>query len=264
MLTDLADAARASGLPVVEEPGWRTRGHGGLAGPPQAIICHHTAGPTTGDAPSLRVVRDGRPDLAGPLAHLVLARSGTVHVVAAGLCWHAGATFQPWQSNAHAIGIEAEATGRDPWPDVQYKAYVRLCRALADHYDVPYARVLGHKEVASPAGRKIDPNFGMDAFRAAIADDGGAAPDTAPAAAALPTLRRGDTGPAVAALQRFLNAEPWRPPLPVLKPDGIFGPATVAVVRSAQEQCGVTGPDADGEIVGPRTNAAFASRGYGR
>lgn len=28
MLTDLADACRASGLRVLEEPGWRTRGHG--------------------------------------------------------------------------------------------------------------------------------------------------------------------------------------------------------------------------------------------
>jgi peptidoglycan hydrolase-like protein with peptidoglycan-binding domain len=48
----------------------------------------------------------------------------------------------------------------------------------------------------------------------------------------------------------------------VLKPDGDYGPKTVAVVRAAQEQCGVTGPDAVGTIVGPRTNRAFYARGY--
>ena len=168
-LTALADVVRAAGLATVEEPGWRTRGHGGLAVPaPAAIVLHHTAGPPTGDAPSLGVVRDGRPGLPGPLAQLVLARSGRVHVVAAGLCWHAGATWETWQSNAYSIGIEAEATGRAPWPPVQYDAYVRLARALADHYGVPYARVLGHKEVARPAGRKTDPNFDVAAFRAAL------------------------------------------------------------------------------------------------
>jgi peptidoglycan hydrolase-like protein with peptidoglycan-binding domain len=48
----------------------------------------------------------------------------------------------------------------------------------------------------------------------------------------------------------------------VLKPDGDYGPKTVAVVRAAQEQCGVTGPDAVGTPVGPRTKAAFWARGW--
>lgn len=78
----------------------------------------------------------------------------------------------------------------------------------------------------------------------------------------LPTLREGDKGPSVAALQRWSNAEPWNPPLPVLAPDGVYGPKTVAVVRAAQAQCGVTGPDADGTIVGPRTKRAFWERGF--
>jgi hypothetical protein len=78
----------------------------------------------------------------------------------------------------------------------------------------------------------------------------------------LPTLRQGDSGPAVASLQRFLNAEPWSPPLPALAPDGDYGPKTVAVVRAAQEQCGVTGPAAVGTPVGPRTKAAFWARGW--
>lgn len=168
MLTDLADACRKSGLPVVEQPGWRTRGHGQMSAV-RSIICHHTAGPAAGELPSLTTVRDGRPGLAGPLAQLMLGRSGTVYVIAAGLCWHAGVVFSPpTQGNAYAIGIEAEATGTAPWPPAQYAAYARLCRALVDHYGLAVDRVLGHKEVASPRGRKVDPNFDCQQFRAAV------------------------------------------------------------------------------------------------
>lgn len=169
MLTDLADAARKSGLTVVEQPGWRTRGHGQMSGV-RSVVCHHTAGPATGEIPSLNVVVNGRPGLPGPLSNLALGRSGTVYVVAAGLAYHAGVVFSPpTQGNAWAIGIEAEATGTAPWPPVQYAAYTRLCRALVDHYGLTVDRVLGHKEVASPLGRKVDPNFDMKQFRAAVA-----------------------------------------------------------------------------------------------
>ena len=168
MLTNLADVVRRSGLEVIEVPGWKTRGHGEMTAV-DAIINHHTAGPETGDFPSLATVRDGRPDLDGPLAQLGLGRSGRVWVIAAGVCYHAGATFQSWQNNWHAIGIEAEATGTDEWPDDQYEAYVRLNRALCDGYGVPVDRVLGHKEIAKPLGRKTDPNFDMGAMRRAVA-----------------------------------------------------------------------------------------------
>ena len=162
-LIDLADACRKSGLKVVERPGWQKRGHGPM-GAVRTIVCHHTAGPATGNAPSLGYIeRNG-------LAHIVLARDGTVYVVAAGLCHHAGVVKQATYGNAYAIGIEAEHVGTTPrWPAVQYAAYVRLCRALIDHYDLPVSRVLGHKEVCHPPGRKIDPTFPMPAFREAVA-----------------------------------------------------------------------------------------------
>jgi hypothetical protein len=62
-------------------------------------------------------------------------------------------------------------------------------------------------------------------------------------------------------LQRFLNAYNWRPALPLLPVTGNYLDGTRDVVRAAQAQCGVTGPDADGTSVGPRTSAAFAARG---
>lgn len=170
MLTDLVDACRKSGLKVVEVDGWRSRGHGPMASV-ETVACHHTATSkaAAGDYPSLRIVRDGRPGLPGPLAQLGLGRDGTVYVIAAGVCYHAGETFTRDQDNWHAIGIEAEHDGISPWPAAQVDAYARLCAALVKHYGLTVSRVQGHKEIAAPRGRKIDPNFDMDAFRARVA-----------------------------------------------------------------------------------------------
>lgn len=171
LLTDLADACRKSGLKVVEVDGWRSRGHGGLSAV-ETIVCHHTATSRAapGDYPSIDVVRNGRPGLPGPLAQLGLGRSGTVYVIAAGVSYHAGEVRDFSMDNWHAIGIEAEADGLSPWPAAQIDAYAGLCAALAKHYRLSVDRVMGHKEVCAPVGRKIDPNFDMDAFRAQVAN----------------------------------------------------------------------------------------------
>lgn len=169
MLTNLADVVRRSGLEVEEVAGWKTRGHGEFKSI-EAVIDHHTATPldVEGDYPTLKTVRDGRSDLAGPLAQLGLGRSGKVYVIAAGVAWHAGATFETWQDNWHAIGIEAEHDGLSPWPAVLYNAYIRLNRALIDGYGLSESRIRGHKEIAKPVGRKTDPNFSMDEMRARV------------------------------------------------------------------------------------------------
>jgi D-alanyl-D-alanine carboxypeptidase/Putative peptidoglycan binding domain len=62
-------------------------------------------------------------------------------------------------------------------------------------------------------------------------------------------------------LQRWLNRYAWKPALPLLPVTGNYGEQTAAVVKAAQRQCGITGPDADGTIVGPKTTAAFTARG---
>jgi hypothetical protein len=169
MLTDLAHVLRAAGLTVVEVPGWRTRGHGELVRV-DTIVCHHTAtsAKAAGNYPSLAIVRDGRSDLPGPLCNLGLGRDGTVYVVAASLAYHAGTVRQTTYGNAYSIGIEAEHDGISPWPPALLAAYARLCAVLAEHYQLPTSRVLGHKEVCAPVGRKTDPNTDMDAFRAAV------------------------------------------------------------------------------------------------
>lgn len=94
-----------------------------------------------------------------------------------------------------------------------------------------------------------------------------AAPTPAPPAAgfdpnSLRTLSYGMRNDAdVKDLQRFLNAFDWTPDLPLLPVTGNFLDQTAGVVAAVQRQVGITGPDANGRTVGPRTKAALAARG---
>jgi hypothetical protein len=174
MLTQLADVARRTGYPVVEVAGWKTRGRPGGMLQVQTVTCHHTAnGGAKGNYPSLRVVRDGREGLPGPLAQYGLGRDGTIYVIAAGRCNHAGVSRSSAYINSHAVGIEAEAIGvpgaKGDWPPAQMDSYHRLCRALVDEFgSVEVKDVRGHKETCAPEGRKSDPSFDMAAFRAMV------------------------------------------------------------------------------------------------
>lgn len=182
----LPDVLSAAGLVVQPVPGWQNRGHGD-EGSVRGVICHHTCGPLHGEMLDLNVIRDGRPDLEGPLAQLALGRTGIFHVVSAGKCYHAGRGA--WQGitdgNSHFIGIEAENTGEtkgpraDTWPDVQMDAYARGCAAILNHIGAGVDMCIGHKEWALPKGRKDDPNFEMGLFRSNVAKFMGRAP-TAP------------------------------------------------------------------------------------
>jgi hypothetical protein len=101
-----------------------------------------------------------------------------VVLLASGLANHAGtATI----SSDQAWGIEATGpiptgnTGPDAFPN--YQAYVTLVAAIRLHHGWGSGRVLAHKEIARPDGRKRDPDFGdpppapytdMDRFRAQV------------------------------------------------------------------------------------------------
>lgn len=163
MLTNLAGILRSAGLRVQEQPGWQTRGHGGFKGV-RGVLWHHTAGPKSGNYPSLNIVQNGRPGLEGPLANLGLARDGTWIVIAAGVAWHAGtgsyAGIPANEGNYYLIGVEAENTGTgEPWSAAQLDAYRRGTAALLKAYGLRFDRCIGHKEWAP--GRKIDP-YGLD------------------------------------------------------------------------------------------------------
>jgi hypothetical protein len=251
-LTWLPATLLNAGLKVAEQPGWRDRGHGDV-GTIRGVMVHHTAGPRNGNMPSLGVITEGRPDLAGPLANLGLGRDGTFYVVAAGRAFHAGPGN--WQGitsgNSSFIGIEAEnqGTDADPWPDVQLDALRRGIAAILAAIGANAVMCCGHKEYALPLGRKIDPSFDMPGFRAQVAAIMGGtapAPSLIPAmdAGNRPTLRRGSRGPLVEEIQRKLNIVPA---------DGDFGPATEAAIREFQRNNALV-PDG---IFGPRSWAAL-------
>jgi hypothetical protein len=80
---------------------------------------------------------------------------------------------------------------------------------------------------------------------------------------ALATLTYGmRSDPRVAAFQRLSNAYNWRPELPVVPATGNYLDQTKDLVRRIQAQVGITGPDADGSTIGPRTKAELARRGF--
>lgn len=252
-LTWLAEVLEEAGLKVAEQPGWRTRGRGDV-GATRGVICHHTAGASAahGNMPSLDLITNGRPDLSGPLAQLGLGRDGTFYVVAAGRANHAGGG--EWQGlttgNTSFIGIEAENTGKpdDVWPAVQLDAYRRGVAAILKKIGADASMCCGHKEYALPKGRKPDPDFDMNDFRAKVeAIMAGASPPVlipAEDSKDRPTLRRGARSDQVKQLQAKLKIKPA---------DGIFGAHTEAAVRAFQ-RANQAVPDG---IVGPKTWAAL-------
>lgn len=244
MLTWLADVLRDAGLGVVEEAGWKTHGRGEM-GTVAGVLLHHTAGSKTGNTPSLRLVREGRSDLPGPLSQLFLARDGTYHVVGAGRCNHAGAgNWQGATGNSCFIGIEAEnaGDGKDPWPEIQMDAYERGVAAILLHSGLDDVMAAGHKEYATPRGRKIDPSFDMVEFRGNIEQlmtSGGPRRNVTPVDPSRSMLRKGDRGESVKLLQAKLG----------ISVDGQFGPGTDKAVRLFQQSKGLV---VDGRV-GPST-----------
>lgn len=245
----LADVLRAAGQTVVEADGWKDRGRAEM-GAVKGILAHHTAGPKSGNSPSLSLVLNGRSDLPGPLSQLFLARDGTWHVLAAGRCNHAGlGSWHGASGNAQFIGIEAEnaGDGRDPWPAVQMAAYVNGCAAILKHLGADAVMVAGHKEYATPRGRKIDPSFDMVDFReqvekAMTGDKPVVRPAVAKVDPAKAMLRKGSRGDDVKLAQRLLG-------FAAKDIDGDFGPKTETAVKAFQTSHDLV---ADGRI-GPKT-----------
>ena len=242
----LERAVKNAGVKYKKVSGWASRGHGTM-GSIQSVICHHTAGPKSGNSPSLNVVAYGRPGLSGPLAQLFLARDGTVYLVAAGVSYHAGRVSSSRYANSHAIGSEAEATGLDSWPAHQINEYAKLCKALIKEFGLSTSRVRGHKEVAVPRGRKPDPNFSMSDFRkkvggakGGVSSGGGTSGGSSRSYKSVSygtTLGKYDKGDPVRDWQDFLKAQGYD--LGNGGVDGYFGDSTVSATKKYQKKVGV-------------------------
>ena len=159
---------------------------------PAGIIIHHTATGGTQDAPTLGIIRTGRPGIHGPLTPVLIGRLGTIHVTCdeGGLCNHAGkgrsvvldkvrrgeplapedvswAVSDDVFGNEHFYGIELENAGDgvEPFGAEQYESAVGVTRALMARHDWSRYHVIAHHEWSR---RKIDPHrgtFNIDSFR---------------------------------------------------------------------------------------------------
>lgn len=132
------------------------------------IVLHDTAGPAVSNAPSLGILTRGREDLPGPLGHILIGRDGTAYQITSFRQWvpHIGRAA-PWLgvalANNNTIAVEIESDGKGVYPEAQLASARAIVRALMAAYGTRI--VVGHKEVASPPGRKRDPSLDMDAFR---------------------------------------------------------------------------------------------------
>ncbi len=109
---------------------------------------------------SRNVVRDGRADLRGPLAHLTLDPDGTFSFIAAGQCWHPGRggpllDCPRDNGSPYLIGIEGVSNG-SYWTPEQRREYPRGVAALLRYLGAKTAEgwVAEHAEWAP--GRKPD------------------------------------------------------------------------------------------------------------
>ena len=239
-------ALRRYGLTVETVPGWETRGSSTFN--PRGVVCHWTAGPRTGDRPSLRVCVNGRPDLPGPLCQVFLTRAGVAVVVSANRANHAGTGgWRGLTGNAAVFGIEAESSGPGDFTEAQRSAYPRVVAALADVAGCSAAMVCGHSEWAPR--RKTDIyDYTMDVMRAQVEGlrlGGGPAALTDDAMRALQRLV-GVTADAVWGPQTARAVQRWLG----VSADGVFGPDST---RALQRRVGV---NADG-IWGPATTEAL-------
>ena len=256
----LERAVKRAGVKYRAQSGWRNRGRGTM-GSIQSIMCHHTAGPASGNTPSLNVVTYGRPGLSGPLAQLFLARDGTVILVAAGRANHAGRVSSNRYANSHSIGIEAEATGVSSWPAAQMDAYAKLCKALIDEFNLPVSRVIGHAEAAVPRGRKVDPNFSMNGFRKKVGGAKGGVSQEGGGGSTYKTVNKtAPLGLYDKDAKDHTRIRDWqRDALGYTgkNADGFFGPGTERDTKALQRQLGVK---ADG-LVGDDTMSAWEKAG---
>lgn len=151
------NAFRRFGIPYDVEPGAYERGHGDMRGF-RYVAEHHTAGGN--DAGDIRVVRDGRSDLPGPLSQIVLQRNGKPRIIAVGVCYHAPSKVNfmgvgAGQGNWWSIGIEGVSNGRNDWTPEQREMYPRVVAALLVEAGLPLNARRFHRDLQP--GEKVDP-----------------------------------------------------------------------------------------------------------
>lgn len=126
-----------------------------------AIVFHYTGSPDNSFVATARFLAEGRlPAVRGPLAHLLISRTGAVVQIAPldVMARHVGAS-QPWRGraigNSNSIGVEMINRGSSdqPYTAAQVAAAKGIARALVR--DLGIGVIVGHSDLAP--GRRADP-----------------------------------------------------------------------------------------------------------
>lgn len=179
----LLEQLRKWRVPYRQIEGWRHRNRdddtGLWFGPVHGCMTHHT-GDDAPDRVDRRIIREGRPDLPGPLAHFGLNDDGVVDLVGWGRTNHAGGgdpdvlravvlesyggyppapdkhqgEYGATDGNDHFYGCEAYYSGAHKMTPESYRSLVRLWAAVCDFHGWTAKSVIGHKEWSD---WKVDP-----------------------------------------------------------------------------------------------------------
>jgi hypothetical protein len=172
-ISNLADLARWTGYPVVEQGGWATRSnsHGGFDAL-KGITVHHTAsGKSSDGAGDASYITSGSD--SAPISNVYISRNGTIYVCAAGSCNHGGkggpyntplGTIAQDKVNFNTVSIEIgnPGTGAEAYPEAQIDSTAKFCAEVMKNFGwTDPLVVFAHKEWCGPGtstpGRKIDP-----------------------------------------------------------------------------------------------------------
>jgi hypothetical protein len=163
-LTDLAHWLRGAGLAVVEYQGWQTRARssGGYASLPLCVMWHHTASKTS-PGNDANYMCSGSPDR--PIANILIARDGSVWVLAAGatntngkgnaLAFSRGNVPNDGM-NTRALGCEIANNGvGEFYPEAQVNAMFTVSNVCNERFGNKPTDLATHNLWAPT--RKIDP-----------------------------------------------------------------------------------------------------------
>ena len=132
-------------------PNFNARKNGGK---PKYLILHATFTETEEEA--FDVYMDASTELS---CHYMVCEDGRIQqfVDEEMRAWHAGKSFWRGETdlNSWSIGIEADNRKGTPFPDVQIKALITLCKDICVRHAIPPENVLAHSDIAP--GRKSDP-----------------------------------------------------------------------------------------------------------
>ncbi len=152
-------------MPTIDQTTWVSPNHDERPDGVSAIVIHSTGGSARS---GLRWLTN---PASGVSAHYVIDRDGRIFQLVDDerRAWHAGDSTLAGVGdvNDYSLGVElAHADGED-YPPAQIAALTDLCRAKMAAYAIPVDRVVSHRVVALPSGRKVDPaDWSEPAFRA--------------------------------------------------------------------------------------------------